>query len=406
MQHPKMFMYIVFLAAMPAHGADASALAREWRVQAAGSLAVPRAAHQSTPLGADQLLITGGCSGAGCSAIQRTAEIVSVDSLLQNISLQSARAHHTPQEIRREAKEPAPDQLAAPLTMHQPRVAHLASALSDGRVLVAGGWTGTRTTATAEIFDPQRRTFSPVADMLTPRMDATATPLADGSVLITGGAQATNAPLTTSEIFDPQTHRFIAGGAMQVPRAHHVAVRLHDGRVLIAGGLRARKQATNTAEIYDPASRRFTPVGQMHMARCKHAAVLLRDGRVMILGGSTDCDERQRLVQTEIYDPQTQTFTRGPSLIHPRYKIVSAATVLASGEVLVGGDADDVEIWTPGTPAFVRAHGSIGRNLAFSTSIALTGGRALVIGGYDQEIRPTRDIWLVTPHAMRLAPAD
>ncbi len=286
------------------------------------------------------------------------------------------------------------------------RVAHLATALADGRVLVAGGWTGTRTTAEAEVFDPQRRSFVAVTDMLTSRMDATATALTDGSVLIAGGAHATNAPLSASEIFDPLQNRFLTTGAMHRPRAHHVAVRLRDGRVLIAGGLSGRKQATNTAEIYDPVSRRFTQINPMQHARCKHAAVLLQDGRVLIIGGSPDCDEKRRLAQTEIYDPQSQTFTPGPSLINPRYKIVSAATVLASGEVLVGGDAGDVEIWTPGTPAFVRAHGSIGANLAFSTSVALHSGEALVIGGYDQDIRPRSGVWLVAPPMMPAAQSE
>jgi hypothetical protein len=290
--------------------------------------------------------------------------------------------------------------------MQTARVAHLATALTDGRVLVAGGWTGTRTTAKAEVFDPKRRSFVSVADMHSPRMDASATALSDGSVLVAGGAHTTNAPLSASEIFDPLQNRFLTAGALHQPRAHHVAVRLRDGRVLIAGGLSGRNQATNTAEIYEPASRRFTQISPMQYARCKHAAVLLQDGRVLIIGGSPDCSEKQRLAQTEIYDPQSQTFVPGPSLINPRYKIVSAATVLASGDVLVGGDAGDVEIWTPGTPAFVRARGSIGANLAFSSSVALRSGEALVIGGYDQDIRPRSGVWLVAPQAMPAAQSE
>src|SRR3546814_19605968 len=77
------------------------------------------------------------------------------------------------------------------------------------------------------------------------------------------------------------------------------------------------------------------------------SAVLLKDGRVMVIAGSSDCDDRRRLAQTEIYDPSTGQFTAWPPLLNPRYKIIDATTVLPSGEVVVAGDATDVEIWTP-----------------------------------------------------------
>src|SRR3546814_9058214 len=80
--------------------------------------------------------------------------------------------------------------------MNEARVAHAAALLKDGRVLVAGGWTGDMATASAEVFDPQHRSFSPVQAMATARMDATATPLLNGSVLVTGGASATNLPIS------------------------------------------------------------------------------------------------------------------------------------------------------------------------------------------------------------------
>src|SRR3546814_20618674 len=86
--------------------------------------------------------------------------------------------------------------------MNEARVAHASALLKDGRVLVAGGWTGDMATASAEVFDPQHRSFSPVQAMATARMDATATPLLNGSVLVTGGASATNLSISHSEVFE------------------------------------------------------------------------------------------------------------------------------------------------------------------------------------------------------------
>jgi len=226
-------------------------------------------------------------------------------------------------------------------------------------------------------------------------MDAIAIPLLDGTILVTGGASSTNRPLPEAEIFEPAEKRFVATGSMREARAHHAAVRLQDGRVLVIGGQRGRNLATSSAEIYEPATRTFTATGSMQQPRCKHGAGLLADGRVMVIAGSSDCNDRHRIAQTEIYDPRTERFTAGPPLLNPRYKIVEATAVLPSGEVIVAGDADDVEIWTPGTPAFAKAGEGLGRRLAFSTATALPQGGVLVLGGYDNDARATSRAWIV-----------
>ncbi|HEY0956348.1 MAG TPA: kelch repeat-containing protein [Roseateles sp.] len=341
-------------------------LASSWRVDTGARLATPRAAHQATRLDSDLVLLTGGCSGASCSPAERSAELI---------------------DGRNGRSMPVADMRVA-------RVAHAAARLDDGRVLVAGGWTGAATTAAAEVFDPSSRRFTALADMGSARMDATLTPLAGGGVLIAGGAAATNRPLASAEVFEQE--RFVAVGAMREARAHHAAARLPDGRVLVMGGLVARNAATASAEIYDPRTRTFTATGAMQQRRCKHAAVALQDGRVMVIAGSPDCNEQRRIAQTEIFDPRTGEFTPGPALQNPRYKIVSAAAVTPQGEVVVAGDASDVEVWSPGAAAFVKARGPIGGALAFSTVTPLSGGALLVTGGYDADIRPTAQTWVVS----------
>ena len=102
-----------------------------------------------------------------------------------------------------------------------------------------------------------------------------------------------------------------------------------------------------------------------------------------------------RLASTEIWDPATGRFEPGPALAHPRYKIAAAAAVLASGDVLIAGNAHDVEAWTPGTPAFTTLRGALGDELSFSTATALPDGRALIAGGYDPRIVPTARTWQV-----------
>lgn len=365
-------MKLIPLLAIPAVGiAFATSLsgpASEWVVRASTSMSTPRAAHQATILGPNEVLLTGGCSGPGCSPIENSAEIYNLDT---------GRA--TPTK-----------------PMHDRRVSHVAARMPDGRILVAGGWTGVATTSSAEVFDAQRGAFLPVGALATPRMDATATSMSDGSILVIGGASATNQPIARSEVFGSSELSFRPAASLIEARAHHTAIRLPDNRILLAGGMRARNIATRSAELYDPITNRFVQTGPMLQARCKHAAVLLKDGRVLILAGSTDCDDRNRVAETEFYDPKTGTFSQGPRLLNPRYKIASAATVLPSGEVVIAGDANDVEVWTPGESSFARASGGIGRGLAFSTATALPSGDVLVTGGYNDEIRATSEAWLVS----------
>lgn len=337
-----------------------------WSVASGPLISTPRAAHQATLLDTNFVLLTGGCSGVSCTPVERSAELI----------------------------DGSTGQATAIGSMAVPRVGHAATRLTDGRVLVIGGWSGSATTATAEAFDPKTRSFHSVVEMSTGRMDATVTALANGSALVVGGAAATGRPLATAELFE--RNRFSAVVAMSEPRAHHASVRLADGRILVVGGQVARGRATTSAEIFDPATGAFSTTGSLGVPRCKHAALLLRDGRVMVIAGSTDCNEQRRLAQTEIWDPSTGKFSMGPALLNPRYKIVSAAAVTKEGDVVIAGDANDVEIWSPGSPSFAKAVGTIGKSLAFSTTTPLHTGDFLVTGGYDNDIRPTAQSWLIS----------
>jgi hypothetical protein len=69
------------------------------------------------------------------------------------------------------------------------RMDHTATLLTDGRVLIVGGWCSTkgRTVASADIFDPATNTFTPAPPLLASRHEHGATLLPDGTVLVSGG---------------------------------------------------------------------------------------------------------------------------------------------------------------------------------------------------------------------------
>src|SRR6266480_3586703 len=73
-------------------------------------------------------------------------------------------------------------------------------------------------------------------DLVEGHVAHTATLLDDGRVLVVGGANVRGVATTGSEIFDPKANRWIRAASMSSPRAMHTATRLSDGSVLVTGG--------------------------------------------------------------------------------------------------------------------------------------------------------------------------
>jgi hypothetical protein len=170
------------------------------------------------------------------------------------------------------------------------RATHTATLLSDGRVLIAGGFhqegTAEVAIASAEIYDPATNTFTPTGDMTEAHVGHTATLLPDGQVLIVGG-WSTAGRTARAELYDPQAGRFSHVADMAAPRAGFTATLLLTGQVLLAGGESANRRAQRVAEIYDPATRTFATSGSLNTGRAAHTATLLDDRRVLLAGGNS-----------------------------------------------------------------------------------------------------------------------
>lgn len=360
---------LTMLVAASAFSISKDSEIKTWSIEPIRTMNIARAAHQVIPINANELLVTGGCGEDICSPVHQSAEIYNVAD---------------------KSFKPAS-------SMNMPRVSHGAAVLKTGDVLIAGGWTGQASTSSAELYNVRTRSFQSLPSMTTARIGPVVLALNDGRVLVAGGATAIGAPVSSAEIFEAATAKFSATGAMQQARLNHAAVKLADGRILITGGLRTRNTPLASAEIFDPGTNSFISAGAMSGPRYKHAAVVLADGKVMVIGGSAGRDEHNRLATTEIYDPATNTFKQGPSLIAPRFKIPSSAVVLPSGAVFIAGGANDVEVWQPGATSFTKVNGTLGAAFEFASATALPDGNILVLGGYDEQIRSTARAWLVKP---------
>ncbi len=233
------------------------------------------------------------------------------------------------------------------------------TALADGRALVTGGLVGpgNTTTAHAEIYDPATHRFTPAADMTTARGLHSATALGDGRVLIAGGDQAGSDPsieviLESAEVFDPASGAFVAVGPMTVNRVAHQSVLLADGRVLLAGGPvpgSSDGSARLDADLFDPVTGTFRATAHVSM-RTEGRLVRLRDGRVLNTGGYFG----PASAAASIYDPVTETDTPIAPMVYARWGHTS--TLLDDGSVLIAGGSGvlPAEIFDPSAGAFTE----------------------------------------------------
>ncbi len=300
-----------------------------------------------------------------------------------------------------EVYDPGSGRFAPTLPMVALRHSHTATLLPNGKVLIVGGYTeGTKPTATAELFDEATNSFAATGVPTAARAGHIAVLLDDGKVLIAGGVGPGWTFLSSAELYDPATGRFTPTGSMTVARESHAAVRLQDGRVLIVGGHQGRRAAIvlyTSAEAYDPATGTFRHAGDMLVRRHKHDAVLLRDGRVLITGGTDERDNEGVYNSTELFEPTTRIFSAGPAMKRPRYKHQGTAVLLPNGQVLLAGGAPEAETFDPTGRTSTIVAGDARMAGQFSAVAPLKGGGALVTGGYGNGTGPRAAAWVYRP---------
>ncbi|WP_437602871.1 kelch repeat-containing protein [Sorangium sp. So ce590] len=286
------------------------------------------------------------------------------------------------------------------------RTAHTATLLQDGRVLITGGDGPDGLVDSAELFAPVSGVWSPLPPMSAARAAHTATLLPDGRVLVVGGADPDGAP-NDAELFDPGTGTWLTVRRMAAARTAHTATLLPDGRVLITGG-DGPEGSLDGVEVFDPGSGRWLSLQSTQMSRAEHTATLLQDGRVLVAGGSV----HGTIDDAELLDPDAGMWRSVDPLRTARHS--HTATLLQDGRVLVaagdggdgaahpGGFVDITEVFDPDSGTW-RVVGPIGQVRIGHTATLLPDGRVLVAGGYayldgqSSEIRSLKHAELFDP---------
>lgn len=244
------------------------------------------------------------------------------------------------------------------------------------------------------------------------RVHHTATALQDGRVLIAGGEElhaGWSRIHNTTELYNPLTGQFQEGPQITWPMRYHTATALDDGRVLIAGGEgRAMADTTTTpsvwrvATLFDPVTNVLSdPSLTLIEKRAAHTATPIARGLVLLVGGRNDLGALQT---TEIVDPRRAVTWAGPSLLLPRF---GHAAVAISGTkvIVIGGQSFDAVLDTTEILDLEPyLNGPVGAPLKATSGPRLAVGRTGV--AVAQDPRSAGAVLLVSGGYARIQPSD
>lgn len=282
---------------------------------AAGTMAVARVQPLMVRLDDGRVLLTGGKDAAGLPLASSDLYDPTTNTITPTGALAQARASAT------------------------------ATLLADGRVLVAGGLidqAGATTTATVELYDPTAGTFTTVAPMATARAQHTATALADGRVLIAGGASTKDGQgIASTEFFDPTALTFAAGPTLGKARREHTATLTGDATqgwfVVLIGGADGTT-ALDSIESWSAGNGAWQGGATLQHPRFAHRAAVLPSGGILLTGGLRFDSASQKNVVVawfeEVWQPkQVARLDAAPLSAH-------TATALPAGHVLAYGTTE------------------------------------------------------------------
>jgi hypothetical protein len=273
--------------------------------------------------------------------------------------------------------------------------------LGSGEVLfVYGGITN--------VYNPYADTWrgwrsNPLGNRMGYAEGHSATLLASGKVLLAGGRNSVDTEYYDpwdyrAYLYDPATDTYTRTGNMKDRRGHHVSVLLDSGKVLVLGGYHyyVSPYITSSSEMYDPETGTWSHVPDDLRFRKGQTATQLYSGEVMVTGGTFEYVPETPTVVT-FYNPATNTWRFGPSLPHGRSEHL--AQRLYSGHVMVlgGTNAADTSVdvydpysgqWTAGPALPIPG--------PYTTATLLYSGEVLVTTGQGKAVlySPDSNTWL------------
>lgn len=253
----------------------------------------------------------------------------------------------------------------------------------DGELVVVGGFVvpapgRTAVTESVEAYDPASDTWRTLAELPDPRHHAMAT-VVDGRLFVLGGFSSAGFEPTDTvwELTDvgweqrtPIPSPVAAGAAVSV-----------DGSIYVVGGVPAGGLLR-----YELEGDRWVTLASPEVTR-EHLAAVVLDGEIWAIAGRW---RGEIFSSTEIYDPESDTWRPGPSLMQPRSGFGATTfgdTIAVAGGEIFGPDEslDSLELLDDGSWSLGEAlpFGIHGNPLVFVPDRLYLPGGSTRAGGVD-----------------------
>ena len=208
-----------------------------------------------------------------------------------------------------------------------PRELMLGATLINGKLYVAGGRTPDGIDRkTLFVYDPVTNTWTRKADM--PRAGCTGVQANVGGQLYVYTLCGTSDDLTLFAKYNPSTDKWVRlplpALLSEIHQFSPVAGAIN-GKFYLTGGADAWGRPDRVLHVYDPATRSWTAKSPMPTGR-DNAFAAVFGGKLLVAGGLV-WPEGGSMVATDVveaYDPVTDSWSTGPSMLAPRSQGASA----------------------------------------------------------------------------------
>jgi N-acetylneuraminic acid mutarotase len=262
--------------------------------------------------------------------------------------------------------------------------------LSNGNVLVAGGLGNSGILTTCQLYDPSTNTWSLTGNLTQATFDEQIITLNNGNVLVVGG-DFSGGENNATQIYNPNGGTWSDAAPQPIARADMIVVKLTDGNVLVAGGHTAYAP-TLLSEIYDPTTNTWNQTASLVVPGGDSGGVMLQNGDVLMVGGYTPYNDSENTFQylytAQIFNPTADNWTMTGDLNFPRGEIGLSTVVLNNGEVLVPGGnyqpetgQNTAELYNPSTGTWSMAGVMSVPHGSGTMAVLLDNGKVLVFGG-------------------------
>jgi hypothetical protein len=191
----------------------------------------------------------------------------------------------------------------------------LATAELDGRIVAAGGYTGSSNTGAVELYDPVQQKWDSLPSLPTAR-DHLVVAVWNGRIYAIGGRldRDYGRNLATVEVYDSRTGQWVKTADLPTARSGMTAAMIEDAIYVLGGESPEGTFAAN--EAYDPKTGRWSAMAPLPTSRHGLGSAVIGQELFVVAGGPKPGGSFSNV--NEVFNPPTRAHAGLPSFVAQR----------------------------------------------------------------------------------------